>query len=254
MAVEIDLAGRVAIVTGAGRGIGREIAAHLARAGADVVVADLDGATAEAAAAELLAEGWSAMAVKVDVRDITQARHVVSATVERFGRLDVLVNNAAVWTTKLFKDTGPEDYERDVGVVLVGTMTMTRAAFDVMREQGGGSIVNMISDSARIGEPFFTVYGAAKGGVMAFTKGLAREAARYGIRVNGVSPAATRTPGSEANIEQWGGEDRIKKLYPLGRLGRPLDHANAILFFASVMSDWVTGQILSVNGGFSMVD
>jgi NAD(P)-dependent dehydrogenase (short-subunit alcohol dehydrogenase family) len=254
VAIEINLAGRNAIVTGAGRGIGRETARHLARAGARVIAADLDGPSAKETANLIEAAGGQARGAQLDVRDYAQAKSLVDSVVGDFGTADILVNNAAIWTIKWFQDMEPADYDRDIGVVLFGTLTMTRAVYDTMREQRSGAIVNMISDSARIGEPMVSVYAAAKGGVMAFTKTLAREAGRFGIRVNGVSPSTTRTPGSEGMIDKWGGEERIKKLYPLGRLGDQVDHANAILYLCSDMGAWVTGQILSVNGGFTMPD
>jgi len=131
---------------------------------------------------------------------------------------------------------------------------MSRAAYPTMRERRTGAIVNLISDSGRVGEAFMVAYGAAKAGVMGFTKGLAKEAGRYNIRVNAVSPGTTHTPGASPIVEMWGGEEKLVKAYPLGRLGQPIDQANAILFLASEMASWVTGQILSVSGGYSMAD
>lgn len=254
MSVEIKMDGKVAIVTGAGSGIGRRTASLLAEAGASVVVADLNLAGAEETVGMIDADGGSAIAVEVDIQDVDKANAVAAAAVERFGHIDVLVNNAAAWTMALFRDLTLKDYQKDIGVSLIGTMVMTRAVYDVMREQKSGAVVNLISDSGRMGEPFLVAYGAAKAGVVGFTKGFAREAGRYGIRCNGVSPGTTRTPGSQASIDSWGGEENVLKSYPLGRLGEPIDQANAILFLASDMSSWVTGQILSVSGGFSMVD
>lgn len=254
MSVTIDLSGKAAIVTGAGRGIGSEIARHFARAGANVVIGDISLENAEATARSIVEAGGSAIGAAVDIRDPEQTRRLVQLTKERYGSVDVLMNNAAIWTIKWFQDTTPADRELDIGVCLFGTLNMTHAAYEVMREQKSGSIISMISDSARIGEPMVSVYAAAKGGIMAFTKTLAKEAGRFNVRVNGISPSTTPSPGSESMIEKWGGEDRIKKLYPLRRLGDPLDHAQAALYFASDMSTWVTGQILSVNGGFCMPD
>ena len=254
MAVLIDLEGQVAIVTGGGSGIGREAALLLARAGVRVAVADRDKVGADESVDLITGEGGQAIAVEVDVRDPEAAQAAVAATLAEFGQLDILVNNAAAWTIKLFKDLTPADYERDIGVSLIGTMIMTRAAYDVMREQGRGCVVNMISDSGRVGEPFMVAYGAAKAGVIGFTKGFAKEAARYGIRVNAVSPGTTKTPGAQPVIDQWGGEAKLLSAYPLGRLGEPIDQANAILFFCSEHSSWVTGQILSVSGGYTMAD
>lgn len=253
MSVEIDLSGKVAIVTGAGSGIGRETAGLLAKAGASVVAADINLDGAQETVASIEKAGGAGLPVRVDVQDPTQAAAAVSATLERFGRVDILVNDAAAWTNALFRDLTYENYMHDIHITLVGTMVMTRAVYDVMRDQRSGSVVNLISDSGRVGEPFLVSYGSAKAGVMGFTKGFAREAARYGIRCNGVSPGTTKTPGALDMINRWGGEERLLGSYPLGRLGEPIDQANAILFFASDLSAWVTGQILSVSGGYSMV-
>jgi NAD(P)-dependent dehydrogenase (short-subunit alcohol dehydrogenase family) len=176
--------------------------------------------------------------------------------VERFGRLDVLVNNAAAWTVKFFAKQSFEDYTRDVNVCLIGTMNMCKAALVPMRSNGGGggAIVNLTSDAGRIGEPRLAAYSGAKAGVVGFTKALAKESARFKIRVNGVSPGTTHTPGSDKVVAEWGGEEVVVPAYPLGRLGEPSDQAYAILFLSSPLSTWITGQILSVNGGYSMPD
>jgi NAD(P)-dependent dehydrogenase (short-subunit alcohol dehydrogenase family) len=252
--VSIDLSGRTAIVTGGASGIGRETALQLARAGARVCVADIHQHGAESVSAEIRAIGAESFATEVDIRDAAAAERAVTSTADRFGSVDILVNSAAAWTVKPFDELTTEDYDRDIGVSLIGTMTMSRAAYDIMRAQHRGVVVNLISDSGRVGERYLVAYGAAKAGVVGFTKGFALEAARYGIRVNAVSPGTTKTPGATPVIDHWGGEDRIVKSYPLRRLGEPIDQANAILFLCSDMSDWVTGQVLSVNGGFTMVD
>ena len=250
-----DFTGQVAIVTGAGNGIGRETAYRLARAGARVTFVDRDLASAETALAEIREEIPDAgIAVAADVRDESATRDAVDRTVDRLGRLDILVNNAATWTLKPFKDMTLAEMRNDVDVCLLGTMTMSHAAIGAMITQRSGSIVNLASDAGRIGEPFQVAYGSAKAGVAGLTKGLARELARYGVRVNAVSPGATKTPGSLDAIEKFGGEVKMARNYPLGRIGVPEDIAGAILFFCSSQASWVTGQILSVNGGYSMAD
>jgi NAD(P)-dependent dehydrogenase (short-subunit alcohol dehydrogenase family) len=218
------------------------------------MIADLNGEAAERSAEKLRADGIDAAATTVDVCDPEQATAAVAATVERFGHLDVLVNNAAAWTVKFFAKQTFQDYSRDVNVCLIGTMNMCHAALEGMSSNGGGAIVNLISDAGRIGEPRLTAYSGAKAGVVGFTKALAKEGARFKIRVNGVSPGTTHTPGSDAVVAQWGGEDVVVPAYPLGRLGEPSDQGYAILFLASPLSTWITGQILSVNGGYSMPD
>ena len=253
MAVSIDLSGRSAIVTGGGRGIGRETALLLARAGAQLTIADLDAASAEGVAAEARALGVHAIAVRTDVTSVADAQAMAQAALAAHGRIDILVNNAARWTIKLFKDMTPQDYDNDIRVTLYGAIYCSRAVLDAMTAQKSGRIVNLISDAGRIGEPYLTVYSAAKAGVGGFTKALAKEVARFNITVNGVAPGTTNTPGAADFIATAGGAEKLAKAYPLRRLGQPLDIANAILFLSSDMSSYMTGQIFSVSGGYSTV-
>jgi NAD(P)-dependent dehydrogenase (short-subunit alcohol dehydrogenase family) len=253
MAITIDLSGKSAIVTGGGRGIGRETALLFAQAGARVTIADLDEASAQRVAQEICAKGGAAIAARTDVTRAEEAQAMAKAALTAHGRIDILVNNAAVWTTKLFKDMTPQDYDRDIRVTLFGTLNCSRAVLDPMMEQKYGHIVNLISDAGRIGEPYLTVYSAAKGGVAAFTKALAKEVGRYSITVNGVAPGITNTPGAQGFIEGAGGAEKIAKAYPLRRLAEPIDIANVILFLASDLSAYMTGQIFSASGGYSTV-
>lgn len=253
MSITIDLSGKSAIVTGSGRGIGRETARLLAQAGAKLTIADLDEASAKSVAEEIKAKGGSAIAVKVDVMNAESPQAMVRAALDAHGRVDILVNNAAVWTIRLFKDMTPQDYDRDIRVTLYGTLYSSRAVLDSMMQQNYGKIVNLISDAGRIGEPYLTVYSAAKGGVAAFTKALAKEVARFNITVNGVAPGVTHTPGAAGFIEGAGGAEKLGKAYPMRRLAQPIEIANAILFLASDMSSYMTGQIFSVSGGYSTV-
>jgi len=253
MAVSIDLSGRSAIVTGGGRGIGRETALLLARAGAHLTIADLDAASAESVAAEARALGVHAIAVRTDVTSAADAQAMAQAALAAHGRIDILVNNAARWTIKLFKDMTPQDYDNDIRVTLYGAIHCSRAVLDAMTAQKSGRIINLISDAGRIGEPYLTVYSAAKAGVGGFTKALAKEVARFNITVNGVAPGTTNTPGAADFIATAGGEEKLAKAYPLRRLGQPMDIANAILFLSSDMSSYMTGQIFSVSGGYSTV-
>jgi len=253
MAISIDLSGKSAIVTGGGRGIGRETALLLARAGASLTIADLDEASAAKVVEEIRALGGKAIAVKTDVTSAESTQAMAQAALAAHGRIDILVNNAAVWTTKLFKDLTPQDYDRDIRVTLFGALNCSRAVLDAMSAQKYGHIVNLISDAGRIGEPYLTVYSAAKGGVAAFTKALAKEVGRFNITVNGVAPGITNTPGAAGFIEGAGGAEKIAKSYPLRRLAEPIDIANAILFLSSDLSAYMTGQIFSVSGGYSTV-
>lgn len=250
MAVTIDLGGKVALITGAGRGIGRETAQLIAAAGGRVAIVDLVEDSAKAAAAEIVKNGGQAIGVAADVTKPADAARMVDETLRAFGRLDILVNNAARWTVKPFKDLTPQDYDTDIGIALLGTLHSTRAAVDALVKQGSGRIINVVSDAGRVGEPFLTVYSAAKAGVIGFTKALAKELGRYNITVNAVAPGTTRTPGAQEFIEGVG-EEKMVKAYPLRRLGEPRDIASAILFFASDLAGYVTGQVLSVSGGYS---
>jgi NAD(P)-dependent dehydrogenase (short-subunit alcohol dehydrogenase family) len=253
MSVTIDLSGRSAIITGGGRGIGRETALLLARAGANLTIADLDEASANAVAAEAQALGVNAIGVQTDVTQMDSARAMAEAALGAHGQIDILVNNAARWTIKLFKDLTPQDYDNDIRVTLYGSIYCSRAVLDAMMARKSGRIINLISDAGRIGEPFLSVYSAAKAGVGGFTKALAKEVARYHITVNGVAPGTTNTPGAADFISAAGGEEKLAKAYPLRRLGQPLDIANAILFLSSDLSAYMTGQIFSVSGGYSTV-
>jgi NAD(P)-dependent dehydrogenase (short-subunit alcohol dehydrogenase family) len=253
MAVSIDLSGKSAIITGGGRGIGRETALLLARAGASVCIADMDETGANQVAQEIRALGVGAIATRTNVTIAEETQAMVQAAVAAHGRVDILVNNAAVWTTKLFKDMTPQDYDRDIRVTLYGTLNSSRAVLDVMTEQKYGRIVNLISDAGRIGEAYLSVYSAAKGGVAAFTKALAKEVGRFNITVNGVAPGITNTPGAQGFIEGAGGAEKIAKAYPLRRLAEPIDIANVILFLASDLSAYMTGQIFSASGGYTTI-
>ena len=250
MPVSIDLSGRRAVVTGAGSGIGRAVAERLAEAGAAVGVADLRKEAAEDTAGGIEDLGGRAVPLPVDVTSWEECLRVAARAEEELGAIDVLVNGAAVWTVAKFLELEPEDWAKDVAVGLEGALRVTRAFLPAMVERQRGSIVNISSDAGRVGEPGLVVYSAVKAGVVGFTKALAKEVGRFGIRVNCIAPGTTRTPGAEGLIEMWG-EEKIAKAYPLGRIGEPIDIANAVLFLASGLSDWVTGQVLSVSGGYS---
>ena len=252
MPVRVDLSERRAVVTGAGSGIGRAVAERLAEAGAAVGVADLRKEAAEATIERIEALGGRAVSLPVDVTSWEECRGAAAQAEEELGPIDILVNGAAVWTVAKFLDLEPEDWAKDLAVGLAGTLHATRAFLPAMVERQRGSIVSISSDAGRVGEPNLVVYSAAKAGVVGFTKALAKEVGRFGIRVNCVAPGTTHTPGAEGLIEMWG-EEKMARAYPLGRIGEPIDIANAVLFLASDLSDWVTGQVLSVSGGYSTV-
>jgi 2-hydroxycyclohexanecarboxyl-CoA dehydrogenase len=244
----VDLEGYAAIVTGGGQGIGRGIALALAAEGADVAVFDVNLAAAGEVAAEVRATGRRALALEVDVTDLARVEAATKEVVATLGRLDVLVNNVGWTPNEPFADSGPETWTRIVAVNYVGTLNCTRAALAFMVPARRGRIVSIASDAARVGTPREAVYAGAKAAVMGFSKSLAAEVARHGITVNVVSPATVDTPLLRGMLtpEQI---DRREKANPMGRLGQPSDVAAAVVFFASPGAGYVTGQVLSVNGG-----
>jgi len=252
MAVAIDLSGDVAVVTGGGSGIGEGIATLLAQAGAKVAIFDMSGAAAKTTAEQITAAGGTAVGVEVNITDEEGLAGAFEEVRAQLGPVSVLVNNAATWVIKKFADTTAEETRRIVDVTLIGTVNVMRAGLPQLLETQG-RIVNIASDSARTGEHSMSVYAGAKAGVVAVTKSLAQEVGRKGVRANVVAPGTTQTPGSAGFIEQVGGPEKLARAYPLGRLGEPGDIAGAVLFLASPLSSWITGQVLSVSGGYTMV-
>jgi 2-hydroxycyclohexanecarboxyl-CoA dehydrogenase len=240
--------GPAAIVTGGGQGIGRGIALALADTGADIAVLDVNRATADAVAAEVRARGRRALALEADVTDLGRVEAAIAAVVAAFGRLDVLVNNAGWTPNEPFAGSSPETWARIVAVNYMGTLNCARAALAAMLPRRSGRIVSIASDAARVGTPREAVYAGAKAAVIGFSKSLAAEVARHGITVNVVSPATVDTPLLRGMLtpEQI---ERREKANPMGRLGRPEDVAAAVVFFVSPGAGYVTGQVLSVNGG-----
>ena len=239
------LEGKVALVTGAGPNIGGQIARTLAEAGAVVGCNDIDGLAAEKAAAALGDTPAGGMALPGDITDEAQAEEMVSRLVERYGRIDVLVNNAAITVPHGILETTLEEWNRVLSINLTGSFLMGRAAARVMAEQGSGSIVMIASTSGHRGRAGALAYCSAKGGVVNMTRAMAMDLAPHGIRVNSVSP--TKTGQSVGNIESAG--TRFFAEIPLGRLGEPIDHARAVLFLASDQSEFCTGIDIRVDGG-----
>jgi 2-hydroxycyclohexanecarboxyl-CoA dehydrogenase len=246
---------RVALVTGGARGIGRAICLALAADGHAVAVADvrLDGAEETAASAE--AAGERALAVELDVTDRESLTEAVRRVEERLGPVDIVVNNAGWDELRPFLETDEAFWDRVIEINLKGCLRVTRAVLPGMVERGFGRVVNIGSDAGRVGSSLEAVYSGAKGGVIAFTKTLAREVARDGVTANTVCPGPTRTPMLEAMAES-GGErlvDSLTRAVPMRRLGEPEDVAAAVAFLASERAGFITGQTLSVSGGLTMV-
>jgi 2-hydroxycyclohexanecarboxyl-CoA dehydrogenase len=243
----------VALVTGAGRGIGAAIAARLAAAGSAVAVCDVDAALAEASAGKLAAAGARAIAVAADVSDAAAVARGVARAAAELGPVGVLVNNAAVDVVGPFLESSEAVWDRILAVNLKGTLVCCRAVLDGMIARGGGCIVNLGSDAGRVGSTGEAVYSASKGGVIAFTKSLAREVARHAIRVNCVCPGPTDT----ALLAQVGEHspkllEGLLRAIPLRRVGEPDDVAALVAFLASDDAAYITGQAISVNGGLTM--
>ncbi len=245
------LQGKVALVTGAGRGIGKAIATRLAAEGARVVIADVDGTTANATAGEI---GRGAVAVKMDVTDPASVRDGVAEAVRAAGPIEVLVNNAGWDKVEPFVKSQEETWDRVIAINLKGPIRCARAVLDGMIERKAGKIISISSDAGRVGSTGEAVYSAAKAGVIGFSKTLARETARHGINVNVVCPGPTNTPLLN---EIAGGNDKLieslRRAIPMGRTGEPDDIAGAVAFLASDDAGFITGQTLSVSGGLSMM-
>ncbi|MGK2851140.1 MAG: SDR family NAD(P)-dependent oxidoreductase [Candidatus Limnocylindrales bacterium] len=264
--MDLGLTGKVAVVTGGGWGIGRATAQTFTDEGVKVIIADLDEGRGSAAADEIQATGGEARFVQCDVSDYAAAERAVQAAVSTFGRLDIVANVAGAWRINYFMQMPREDWDLEVKVNYIGTLNLCRAALEHMIPQGSGAIVNIGSDAGRVGEPNQPVYSGAKAAVIGFSRALAKDVGRHGIRVNVVCPGLTvgerreemvdemRKRGDEEAIRKYEEQmERIKKSYPLRKFGTPTDLANMIVFVASDRAGHVTGQTVSVSGGYSMI-
>lgn len=255
MKAQIDLENDVVLVTGAAGGIGSAVAEEFTREGATTVLTDVSREDGEALAVEFdERHAGDAEFRQLDVSEYDACVETIDAVVDEHGAIDVLVNVAAGGIrdheTKPFTETTPEEWQLQLDVTFLGHVHTAHAALPHMQERERGVIINFISEAHKGQERGDDkLYAAAKGGLATFTKSLATEAGEYNVRVNGISPAATRTPATEDLIDTYG--DRMLKKYALNRLGRPTDSAYATVFLASDAAEWITGQILSVNGGYS---
>ena len=264
--MELGLEGKTVIVTGGGANIGRGIVFGFAGEKANVIIADIDEEQARKVIKEADGLGGKIVAIKTDVTDYDSVEAMVKQTIQQFGQVDVLVNNAGYVSNKLFMKKPRDEYEKEIKINYLGVINCTRAVLDNMIERKAGKIVNIASDSGRVGEPREAVYSGTKGAVIAFGKAVAKEIGRFGITVNCICPGATipEKPGTAGTGSMWAGDitvemippetkERIISQYPLGRMGKPEDVANAAVFLASDAANFITGQTLSVSGGFSMV-
>ena len=249
--MDLELKDKVAIVTGGGGGIGAQTCLTLAREGVDVAVVDLNLENARKTADEVKSTGVKAIALQIDVSQPEQTEQMVQQTLSEFGKIDILNNVAGLAMPRYFKDSNKEIWEMGINACLYGVMNCCKAVLETMMEQNHGKIVNVSSDSGKAGEKIMVSYSAAKAGIMGFTKSLAKELGRNWVNVNAVCPGTTKGTGMTALIDEEL-EQKWVKQYALRRLGKPEDTANMIVFLSSKAADWITGQAISVNGGYFM--
>lgn len=250
--MKFELDGKVALVTGGARDVGREIALELAAEGASVVV-NYHGskAGAESVVAEIKEKGGQALAIGCDISDRKAVDAMVAQTVAQFGGLNILVNNAGLVIRKRFVDTTPEEWRRQIDVCLYGTLNCTHAALPYLEAQkGSGRIISIMGDSSRVGESGLAIGAAARAANIALMKSIARET-RAGTTANAIALGLIETAHDPDFIEA--NREKLTKFYPLRRLGQPGDVAPLVVLLASGRGSWITGQVVSVSGGFSMV-
>jgi NAD(P)-dependent dehydrogenase (short-subunit alcohol dehydrogenase family) len=250
--MDLGLKGQTALVTGATSGVGREIALSLATEGANIAVNYRSSAEdGEAVAAEITSAGGNARAYKADVADFAGVKTMVEAIVKDFGGLNILINNAGLALRQRFMETKPEDWHRQIDACLYGAIHCCHAAAPHLDTAKNGRIVSVIGDSSRVGESGLAIVAAARAGVVALMKSLAREFGRSGTTANTVSLGLVETPHDKEWVDA--NREKLVKLYPVRRLGLPGDIAPMVTLLASPHSGWITGQVISISGGFSMV-
>lgn len=259
--MKTDFAGKVALITGGARGIGFATARMLAQGGARLALVDINADGVKEAARAISSTG-GAIGLPCDISQADQVQAMVAQATRRLGPVEIFINSAAVLDDKLFLESSFSDWDRMFKVCLYGPMHCLAAILPGMVERRYGRVVCLASDSARVGQARLACYAAAKAAVIALVKSVAQEVGGNGVTLNVVSPGATNTPlrmGREQSLRAQMGEEKyqrrvsgVLKMYPLGRLGEPDDIAAAIVFLAGDHASWITGQVLSVNGGFVM--
>jgi len=248
----MEMQGQTVVVTGGASGIGKATALLLAREGARVFVGDIDEAGGQETAADGAAEQLSIEYLPLDLTDALSIEVFATAVHQRAERVDGLVNGAGWDQIQPFLENPPEIWDRIIAINLMGAVRLTRGLLPPMVAARAGKIVNISSDAGRVGSMGETVYAAAKGGLIAFTKSLARELARHQINVNCVCPGPTDTPLFQRQPERM--KEALTRAIPFRRIAQPMEIAQAVLFFSSRRSDYITGQVLSVSGGLTMAD
>lgn len=250
----MKFSGKAAFITGAASGIGKAIAEELASQGAAVAIADINKENAEKAAEGINANGGKAVAVLADVTDSSSVKAAVAEAIDKLGKIDILINNAGWDRVAPFIKTEEDFWDKVISINFKGTLICAKAVLDHMVERGSGKIINIASEAGRAGSSGEAVYSGTKGGVISFTKALAREVSRNKINVNCVCPGLVDTPLLDSiAAEHPKLMGAVQKAIPWGRLGQPEDIAKAVAFIASDDADYITGQTLSVGGGLTMV-
>ncbi|MGE7607132.1 SDR family NAD(P)-dependent oxidoreductase [Peribacillus frigoritolerans] len=245
---------RMAFITGAGSGIGREIAKKLASRNFNIIVADINLKNAEETVSIIEKSGFEARAVHCDVTKLESVKKAVEESVNYYHRIDILVNNAGWDKVEPFLKSDPSTWKRIIDINLLGQIHTCKEILPLMIENGYGKVVNIASDAARVGSSGEAVYSAAKGGVIAFTKTIAREMARHKLNINCIAPGPVDTPlFQEIGSYNEGIAGALEKAIPFRRLAQPEDIASAVAYFVSEDAGYITGQTLSVNGGLTMV-
>ena len=246
----MDLKGKTAIVTGAAQGIGKVIALGLAKNGADIAVSDINEDSLSSAVKEIEALGRKAIAVKMDVSSLKDCEAMVKKTIDAFGKVDILINNAGITRDTVLLRMKEEQWDQVIQVNLKGTFNCTKAVIRSMFKQKSGKIINISSVTGAMGNAGQANYSASKAAVMGFTKSIAREYAHCGITVNAVAPGFIKTAMTDAIPEK--DRDAMISIIPAKRLGLPEDVADTVCFLASDMANYITGQVIHINGGMYM--